>query len=140
MPFVEKAQVEFLDLGFEGIFRRPLQAGRRINVRRHVEVMRTGLVAGLEHGVVGLPGAGIERDRDLVLAHEGDEPGGVHRVDGADLETAALRFPMQMLGESRIHVREQDAIETIVFVKFLPDDGADSAHSDDHCVCHKVNI
>ncbi len=32
-----------------------------------------------------------------------------------------MSFPVKMFGESWIHVREQNAIEAIVFVKFLPD-------------------
>ena len=138
MPFSRNGWLNFSISASNEFFVGRFNAGRRINVRRHVEVMRPSLVARLEHRVVRLPWAGVERHRDLVLAHERDELGRIHRVDRADLEPAALRLAVQMLGESRIHVREQDALEAVVFVEFLPNHRANSAHADDHCVCHKL--
>jgi hypothetical protein len=47
-------------------------------------------------------------------------------------------FGCELICEDRIHVGEDDPVETIVFVKFLADDRTDTANSNNHCVCHKI--
>ena len=128
--------VELLNLGLERILARPLQAGRRINIGRHVQVVGPGLGAGFEHRVIDRAGAGIEGDIDLMLLEKLSQVRGLHGVDLMDLEAALLGALVESAGESRVNVRQDDALETVVPVELHPDHAPHSPHAHDHCVCH----
>ena len=68
----------------------------------------------------------------------GGELGGFHRVDVMTSKRLLFVCSCRCLAKRRVDVRQDDPVEAIVFVELLADDGAHSAHADDHCVRHKV--
>ena len=133
--------VKLFDFGLEGILARLLHARSRINIRRHVDVVGSRAEAGFEHRVVRLAHTGIAGHGDLVLAHEGCQRIGVHGISLHHEKPTLRGFCRELVCKNGIHIRQNDSVETIVFVEFLADDRSHTANSNNHCVCHKkINL
>jgi len=135
--FFQKDLVVLFDLRLKGVLERLLDAGRGIDVRRHVDIMRAGTLAGLKDRVVRVTIAGIQRHGDLVLGHRGGDFGRLHGIERDHLEPAALGRIVQHLCVGGIDVGQDDFVEAFVLVELPSDDGADSTHSDNHDIGHK---
>ena len=96
--------VEFLDFGLEGILARFLHAGGRVDIRRHVDVVRSSSQAGFEHGVVRLAHAGVAGHGDLVLAHERRQRIGVHGIRLNHQKPAFRSFCRELVRKNGIHI------------------------------------
>ena len=134
---IEVGLVEFFDLRFERILARFFHARRGVDVRRHVDVVRTRTQTGFHHGVIRQAHAGIAGHIDPVLLHQRGQLIRLHRVRLHDDEPAFRRLRRELICKNRVHVRQHDPLEAIVFVQFLADDRTHAADTDDHCVCHK---
>ena len=81
----------------------------------------------------------IARHFDFVLLHQRGGGLHVHRI-GPHHDEAVVRNALgQLLGENRIAVGADNAIETIVFVQLLGYDRSHPAHSDHHCIGHRFD-
>src|SRR5262245_45926058 len=109
--------IELFDFRLEGVLAGTFHARRRVNVGRHVEVMRAGLRAGFEHGMIDLAGTGVEGDVNLVFfekRRQGRRFGGVDFVNDKPAPFGAL---VENVGKRGVNVRQDDTLEALVAVK-----------------------
>ena len=97
--------MEPFDLGLVGIFARLFDSRCGINIRRHINVVRTSSQAGLEYGVVSITHAGITSHRDRMFLHQGRESVHIHGIRLHHNKATLRRMRGKLVGKNRIQIR-----------------------------------
>jgi hypothetical protein len=117
---VEICVVKFLDLSLERILTRPLDAWGRINVGRHIEIMRATPKTRFEDRMIGLAGARIAGDLHFMFPYERGQALDIHRVDLNDDKAVARHSRRKLLCEDGFDISKHNAVKALEFVQLLP--------------------